>query len=135
MKLSDFEEKVLSKWNYYPDDIEEGVTFLPYDNKKAVWKKHEKERVFWNSNIIDTNPTNRIMYYGVFKHPKYGEGIFVNNNYHNEFLFENENEVKLSINRFYKIKKFADDLIESGYLEIRMCTVNMSPIILTDSET
>ena len=53
MKLSDFEEKVLSKWNYYPDDIEEGVTFLPYDDKKAVWKKHEKERVFWDSNIID----------------------------------------------------------------------------------
>ena len=124
MKLSDFEEKVLSKWNYYPDDIEEGVTFLPYDDKKAVWKKHEKERVFWYSNIIDTKSTNRIMYYGVFKHPKYGEG-----------MFDNENEVKLSINRFYHKKKFADDLIESGYLEIRMCTVNMSPIILTDSKT
>ena len=70
MKLSDFEEKVLSERNYYPDDIEEGVTFLPYDDNKAVWKKHEKEKVFWYSNIIDTNPTNRIMYYGVFKHPK-----------------------------------------------------------------
>ena len=135
MKLSDFEEKFLSERNYYPDGIEEGVTFLPYDDKKAVWKTQDKERVFWDPNIIDTNPTNRIMYYGVFKHPKYGEGIFVNNNYHNEFLFENENEVKLSINRFYHKKKFADNLIESGYLEIRMCTVNMSPIILTDSKT
>lgn len=135
MKLSDFEEKVLSKWNYYPDNVEEGVTFLPYDDKKAKWKTQNKGRVFWNSNIIDTNPTNRIMYYGVFKHPKYGEGIFVNKNHNNKFLFDNENEVKLSINRFYKIKKFADDLIESGYLEIYMCTVNMSPIILTDSKT
>lgn len=133
MKLSDFEEKVLSKWNYYPDDMKEGITLLPYDDKKAVWKKHEKERVFWNSNIIDTKPTNRIMYYGVFKHPKYGEGIFTNNNYHNEFLFENEKEVKLSINRFYHKKKFADYLIESGYLEIHMCTINMSPIILTEN--
>ena len=135
MKLSDFEEKVLSKWNYYPDDIEEGVTFLPYNDKKAVWKTQDKLRVFWDPNIINTKPTNMIMYYGVFKHPKYGEGIFTNNNYHNEFLFENENEVKLSINRFYRKKKFADNLIESGYLEIRMCTVNMSPIILTDSKT
>ena len=135
MKLSDFEEKFLSERNYYPDDIEEGVTFLPYNNKEAKWKTQDKERVFWDPNIIDTKPTNRIMYYGVFKHPKYGEGIFTNNNYHNEFLFENENEVKLSINRFYHKKKFADDLIESGYLEIHMCTVNMSPIILTDSKT
>lgn len=135
MKLSDFEEKVLSERNYYPDDIEEGVTFLPYNDKKAVWKTQDKGRVFWDPNIIDTKPTNRIMYYGVFKHPKYGEGIFVNNNYRNEFLFDNENEVKFSINRFYHKKKFADNLIESGYLEIRMCTVNMSPIILTDSKT
>ena len=135
MKLSDFEEKVLSERNYYPDGIEEGVKFLPYNDKEAKWKTQDKGRVFWYSNIIDTKPTNRIMYYGVFKHPKYGEGIFVNNNYHNEFLFENENEVKLSINKFYHKKKFADNLIESGYLEIRMCTVNMSPIILTDSKT
>lgn len=112
MKLSDFEEKVLSESNYYPDDIEEGVKFLPYNDKKAVWKTQDKGRVFWDPNIINTKPTNRIMYYGVFKHPKYGEGIFTNNNYHNEFLFENENEVKLSINRFYHKKKFADDLIE-----------------------
>ena len=49
------------------------------------------------------------------------------------FLFENENEVKLSINRFYHKKKFADNLIESGYLEIRICTINMSPIILTEN--
>ena len=135
MKLSDFEEKVLSERNYYPDGIEEGVTFLPYNDKEAKWKTQDKGRVFWYSNIIDTKPTNRIMYYGVFKHPKYGEGIFVNNNYRNEFLFDNENEVKLSINRFYHKKNFADNLIESGYLEIRMCTVNMSPIILTDSKT
>ena len=87
MKLSDFEEKVLSERNYYPDDIEEGVKFLPYNNKKAVWKTQDKGRIFWDPNIIDANPTNRIMYYGVFKHPKYGEGIFTNNNYHNEFLF------------------------------------------------
>lgn len=133
MKLSDFEEKVLSKWNYYLDGMEEGITFLPYDDKKAVWKIQDKIRIFWDSNIIDTKPTNRIMYYGVFKHPKYGEGIFVNKNHNNKFLFDNENEVKLSINRFYHKKKFTDDLIESGYLEIRICTVNMSPIILTEN--
>ena len=135
MKLSDFEEKVLSERNYYPDCIEEGVKFLPYNDKEVIWKTQDKGRVFWYSNIIDTKPNNRIMYYGVFKHPKYGEGIFTNNNYRNEFLFENENEVKLSINRFYHKKKFADNLIKSGYLEIRMCTVNISPIILTDSKT
>ena len=135
MKLSDFEEKVLSERNYYPDCIEEGVKFLPYNDKEVIWKTQDKGRVFWDPNIIDTKPTNRIMYYGVFKHPKYGEGIFTNNNYRNEFLFDNENELKFSINRFYHKKRFADDLIESGYLEIRMCTVNMSPIILTDSKT
>lgn len=133
MKLSDFEEKVLSERNYYPDGIEEGVKFLPYNDNKAIWKTQDKVRVFWDPNIIDIKPNNRIMYYGVFKHPKYGEGIFTNNNYHNEFLFENENEVKLSINRFYHKKKFADNLIESGYLEIHMCTINMSPIILTEN--
>ena len=46
MKLSDFEEKVLSKWNYYPDSIEEGVTFLPYDDKKAIWENMKKKEYF-----------------------------------------------------------------------------------------
>lgn len=38
MKLSDFEEKFLSERNYYPDGIEEGVKFLPYNDKEVIWK-------------------------------------------------------------------------------------------------
>lgn len=132
MTLKEFENGFITERNWYPENVDKDTMFLPFNDKNAKWGVRETKRKFWDSNILNVDPKQRILYCGVFKHPKYGNGIFSNPKQNSKYLFETERDVKLSINRFYKKRKFAEQLITDGFLEIRMCTININPMIITE---